>query len=772
MSEKSAFDTNDASDSAFETNKAANSAFETDKPTGSAFVTNDESSNNSAFANSDSVFEDSEIPQCSAGFIVEDPKDVSGFNKPVGTVSAIEPEDNGSVMEGSDGGQEPANPPVVEEIAELNLVDLNGNAYRLRHLKKLGAQGAMGEAYKADLDLFEGASSRKVLFKRCLRESRPDKDKLKVRLFINESEFTCRNRDPHIIEGIFYGMEDGRPFLVSKFYEGETLKKKIENKEYEGKYEDASTIVIGILNGLERLHNQGIVHRDLKPENIIVQKENNVPVIIDLGLARESSFDDIDTTSIGTKAYGAPEQFNGGEVTCASDVYAVGIILLEMLTGCRDVASTKKLVVEGIRSFVERCCQKNPDNRFVSAREARAKLEYALKSISNPEKQLELFEKAVAERFCDDGCISELEADALREIASRYCLSENVARDVQERLCKAIKKFREKDLIENILDKRPSDLDLEETAEKLHISDFRDFREWRKKMLSDMQRYANALQLSDESSFQEILEKYPFFKEYDGKIRAKFRNTTVRTQAVPSKASTKKSNRGNIIGIATAALFVILCFALYPKNAEKSSDDKMVAATTSEVKSAEAQVQPSIESDVPESNTFVKPEIFDDSKEFFDSRDGRVYKLLNYADKVWLVGNLSYADKAFSFAKCYDNSRSCEEFGRLYDYESAKKACPTGFRLPLQEEWERVLKKVGPKGADKLKSYDGFAALSAGYYQKAVDAFFYKGELAGWWVGDSQEKETAKVFNMFRSDPMLISKESVNDAYSVRCVKE
>ena len=88
------------------------------------------------------------------------------------------------------------------------------------------------------------------------------------------------------------------------------------------------------------------------------------------------------------------------------------------------------------------------------------------------------------------------------------------------------------------------------------------------------------------------------------------------------------------------------------------------------------------------------------------------------------------------------------------------------------EEWERVLKKVGVKGADKLKSYDGFAALNAGYYQKAVDSYFYKGEIAGWWVGDSQEKEKAKVFNMFRNDPMIISKESVDDAYSVRCVKE
>ena len=746
MSENSAFETNDSANtnSAFETDNVTNSAFETGKEVNSAFETRGATENNSAFEKPNSAFAEADKTEIN-----------SAFNENVGTDSEIEPEAQS----------------VVEEIAELNLVDHNGKTYRLLHLKKLGAQGAMGEAYKADLELYDGASSRKVLFKRCLPESNPDRDKLKVQLFTNESEFTCRNHDPHIIEGVCYGTDADRPFLVSKFYEGETLKKKIEKKEYEGKYESAATVIKDILNGLERLHAQGIVHRDLKPENIIVQKENNVPVIIDLGLARENSFEDINTTSIGTKVYGAPEQIKEGKSTCASDVYAVGIILLEMLTGSREIASTKKLVVEGIRDFIEKCCQENPDDRFLSAGMARLRLETVLKFISKPENQQKNFAKAVAERFCDDGAISELEADALREIASRYCLSEKEAGEIQVRLCKQIKEFREKDLVKNILDKRPSDVELDELAEEIHISGSY-YRRWKSEMLSSMQKYAAALQLSDASACQEILKIYPFFKGYESEIRAKFRSAAPRPRVNPSSTPAQKNNRGKIIGIAVAALFVALCLALYPKNAEKPSADKTVAATTSEVKTAETQVQPSVESDVPESNTFAKPENFDDSKEFFDSRDGRVYKLLNYADKVWLVGNLGYAGKTLSFAKCYDNSRSCDEFGRLYDYESAQKACPAGFRLPSQEEWERVLKKVGAKGADKLKSYDGFAALNAGYYQKAADAYFYKGELAGWWVGDSQEKETAKVFNMFRNDPMMISKESVGDAYSVRCVKE
>lgn len=746
MSENSAFETNGPSktSSAFDADNAANSAFETGQTPNSAFGTGNAPEDNSAFEKPNSAFGDAEKTD-----------DNSVIKKNVEPTSELEQEVQ----------------PVVEEIAELELTDHNGKKYRLLHLKKLGAQGAMGEAYKADLELYEGASSRKVFFKRCLPEIDPDRDKLKVQLFTNESEFTCRNRDPHIIEGICYGTDADRPFLVAKFYDGENLKKKIEKKEYEWKYEKASTVIIGVLNGLERLHNQGIVHRDLKPENIIVQKENNVPVIIDLGLAREGSFEDVNAKKLGTKVYGAPEQFNGGGSTFASDIYAVGIIFLEMITGSRDVSSTKRLIVEGIRNFIERCCKTNPDDRFSSVRLARTKLEQVLKSISRPERQLELFKKEVAERFCDDGTISELEADALCKIASRYCLSEEEAKDIQVRLCKEITEFREKDLIENILDNRPSDLDLDELAEKICISGCV-YHRWKSEMLSSMQMYAKALQLSDAVACQEILEKSPFFKEYEGKIRAKFRSAVPRPRVSSSSSYAQKTNRGKIIGITVAALFVVLCLALYPRDAEKYSDDKTVVAATSEKKDAEVQVQPSVESNNRALASFTKPENFDDSREFFDSRDGHVYKLLNYADKVWLVGNLSYAGKELSFARCYDNSRSCDEFGRLYNYESAKKACPAGFRLPLQEEWERVLKKVGVKGADKLKSYDGFAALNAGYYQKAVDAYFYKGEIAGWWVGDSQEKEMAKVFNMFRNDPMMISKESVNDAYSVRCVKE
>ena len=524
---------------------------------------------------------------------------------------------------------------------EIFLTAENGLEYHLVNLQKLGQQGAMGESYKAQRIISNGKSSQIVFFKKCLLD--PQNDKKKVKLFTTESELTCRNCGPNIIRGICYGDSEGRPFLVAEFYEGESLEAKIKSgvfKEKEGET-SRNKIVLGLLDALIQLKDNGIIHRDLKPANVIVRKDGK-PIIVDLGLACQESYEDLENLSkIGTEGYAAPEQIHGGKSTYASDIYALGIIFLEMLTGSCDLSSIKSIKEKGIKDFIERCCKENPEERFASAEDAK-------------------------EEF--------------------------------------------------------------------------------KEILATIKRLRNAKTITS------------------------------------SKSATPQNKSNKWLGIAVAIAFVALCIVLYPKDIDKLSEGmikkntavktKVIETKNEEPQVAKVELAKQAESEMQKSATITKPADFDDTKEFFDNRDGRVYKLLKYADKVWLASNLSYAGKDMPFAKCYGNTSSCEEFGRLYDYESAQKACPTGFRLPQQEDWERVLKKVGAKGANKLKSYDGFAALSAGYYQRAADSYFYKGELAGWWVGESKEKESAKVFNVFRNDPMMISKESVTDAYSVRCIKE
>ena len=767
MSDNSAFET-DSNSSAFETKN--NSAFETNQGS-SAFETKPEPENKS-----DSAFETNSNGSAFESETENSVPEAGSVFASASSESAIETESgisNPSVMD-------PAaeEPPKQDVIDSLTLVDHNGKELHLKSLHALSERGAMGEVYRASLEINGGASSRTVLFKR----SNPSPSKEELQLFTNESALSCEMGGGNIIKGLYCGEHENRPFLITEFYEGESLRKKIEQDFYKNKYLESINVIYGILDGLMRLESNEMVHRDLKPANIIIRKDGN-PVIIDLGLARQESFADLNLKKVGTEKYAAPEQMNGGHVGYYSDIYAVGLIFLEMLTGTTDLSEVRKLP-DGIQSFIEKCCKDSPEGRFPNARAARAQLERVYKSVQDPKRQQELYEEEVARRFCDDLVISEAEVVVLQELASRYFVSQNIAREVVERICELIKQFREETLVGNILNGRPDNCEIDEIAEKLHVERYR-VSQWKMELMSAMKMYAVAIRQSDESACQEILEKYPFLKNYRNEIcsSSKFRVSLPRRSELHSKSapaqnsSTPKSSRGKIFAIVGAVLFVVLCMALFPKDAYKSSgktanNASAAKADVAETKTVEAVESKPANSEVQQSASFTKPADFDDSKEFFDSRDGRVYKLLNFAGKVWLVGNLSYTDKELSFARCYDNSRSCEEFGRLYDYGSAKKACPSGSRLPTQGEWEQVLKVVGAKGSIKLKSYDGFAALDAGYYQKAVDAYFYKGEIAGWWVGDSEENGNAKVFNMFRNDPLIISKENVNDAYSVRCVKE
>ncbi|MFQ5865022.1 MAG: PEGA domain-containing protein [bacterium] len=125
--------------------------------------------------------------------------------------------------------------------------------------------------------------------------------------------------------------EDGQMFIAMAYYEGETLKKKIERGPV--KIQEAINIVIQIASGLAIAHEQGIVHRDIKPANILITKEGFVK-IVDFGLVKLAGATRITRTgtTLGTPAYMSPEQVNCAEVDHRSDIWSLGVILYELLT--------------------------------------------------------------------------------------------------------------------------------------------------------------------------------------------------------------------------------------------------------------------------------------------------------------------------------------------------------------------------------------------------------------------------------------------------------
>jgi len=195
-----------------------------------------------------------------------------------------------------------------------------------RILEKLG-EGGMGVVYKAQDVRLE----RKVALKFLSPYLSPDEEE-KVR-FIREAKAASALDHQNI--GTIHEIaetEHGQLFIVMTYYEGRTLKQKIERGPLP--VEEAVDIAVQIGKGLAKAHSQQIVHRDIKPGNILVTPERTVK-IIDFGLAKLGGLTKITKshTTMGTVAYISPEQVRGEEVDQQTDVWSLGVVLYEMLAG-------------------------------------------------------------------------------------------------------------------------------------------------------------------------------------------------------------------------------------------------------------------------------------------------------------------------------------------------------------------------------------------------------------------------------------------------------
>lgn len=199
-------------------------------------------------------------------------------------------------------------------------------ANRYEILEEIGS-GGMAVVYKARCQLLNRFVAVKVL--------RPDlqNDEEFVRRFNVEAQAAASLAHPNIVSIYDVGNEDGLHYIVMEYIEGKTLKEYIDEKHVLP-WREAVEYAIQIGRGLEQAHKNSIIHRDIKPHNIIMTKDG-VLKVTDFGIARANvqSTMTCDDSAIGSVHYISPEQARGGYTDERSDIYSLGIVLYEMLTG-------------------------------------------------------------------------------------------------------------------------------------------------------------------------------------------------------------------------------------------------------------------------------------------------------------------------------------------------------------------------------------------------------------------------------------------------------
>lgn len=232
-----------------------------------------------------------------------------------------------------------------------------------------------------------------------------------VKRFELECKTTARINHPNVVSVLDNGVLDRkRPYLVMEFIKGESLRDKLTN-DGSMSLTSVATIMIQICSGLQEAHNEGIVHRDLKPENIMLSDRPDRPdwvKIVDFGIAhlKEGGMKLTATgIAVGTVDYMSPEYLSDKPIDHRADIYALGVILFELLTSqCPFQSDSAEAVMakhlwstpmppSSLRDemkpgnifdqIVERAMDKEPDNRFQSCNEMKLVLQKALMNLDD-----------------------------------------------------------------------------------------------------------------------------------------------------------------------------------------------------------------------------------------------------------------------------------------------------------------------------------------------------------------------------------------------------
>jgi eukaryotic-like serine/threonine-protein kinase len=266
-------------------------------------------------------------------------------------------------------------------------------------VEELVGHGGMSSVYKAKDSLLERHVALKVL-----HEQYSSDDEF-VERFKREARSVAQLQHPNIVTVIDRGEENGRQFIVFEYIDGENLKEHVVRK---GRLDvrEALEIASEVARGLAFAHDQGLIHRDVKPQNVLLNGDGRAKVT-DFGIARTLDVDGMTQTGtvLGTSNYIAPEQASGGRVDAQSDVYALGVVLYELLAGevpfpgesfiavamkhmhepAPNILDVRGDVPLRVAAAIDRALDKDPEQRFPTMDAFAAELEACLAELDHGE---------------------------------------------------------------------------------------------------------------------------------------------------------------------------------------------------------------------------------------------------------------------------------------------------------------------------------------------------------------------------------------------------
>lgn len=281
-----------------------------------------------------------------------------------------------------------------------DLIGKNIGQYQIVEQIGIGGMATIYKAYQASID-------RYVAIKILPEQFAKDANFLKR--FQQEARAIAALEHPHILPVHDFGTEDGRSYMVMRYIEGGTLTKQMGHPL---PYKRIIQIVGDIARALDYAHERGVVHRDIKPSNILIDKHGEV-LLTDFGIAKMVEGTEATQltgagTILGTPAYMSPEQATGGNIDGRSDIYSLGVVLYELLTGQPPYQAETPLAVvmkhvnaplpppralkteipEALERIVLKAMAKDPNQRFQTAAEMEQALREAYQTVDTPSAQI------------------------------------------------------------------------------------------------------------------------------------------------------------------------------------------------------------------------------------------------------------------------------------------------------------------------------------------------------------------------------------------------